>query len=539
MNDQPTADTRPLPPARPEPPRWTGALAGVAAAGTALSVGQVIDRLTNLPGLVLAVGELVIDVVPGVVARESIENLGAAGKANLQLGITVTALLIGALLGRLTQTRHRWIGPLGFAAFGLFGLWALARYPDTATLASIVGASAATGVGIGTLTLLLNRAKVPSPPPAVTVEDPRRPAHNRRSFLQWTSGAGALAVVGVGASRFNPHPSRTELARAAVTLPNPVPSAVANPLNADGVTQTDAFNVPGLSPWLTSTENDGFYRIDTALRIPQVELDTWALTITGLVNEELSLTYDDLLAMDLVERTVTLSCVSNPIGGELVGNAVWLGVPLNDVLEMAGVQPTAEQIVGRSVDGFTAGFPRSVLDDGRSAPVAVGMNGEPLPLRHGFPARLIVAGLYGYVSATKWLDEIRLTTWDGFDGYWIPRGWSKLGPMKVASRIDVPSERSTVTTGVTPIAGVAWSPGPGIDEVQVRVDNGPWKTADLAVVGSKETWVQWRIDWDASPGRHLIEARAINGNGDVQSAGPRPVAPDGAEGYHRIEVQVS
>jgi DMSO/TMAO reductase YedYZ molybdopterin-dependent catalytic subunit len=290
---------------------------------------------------------------------------------------------------------------------------------------------------------------------------------------------------------------------------------------------------------VTPSDGNSFYRIDTALSIPQVDPDDWSLSVTGLVDRPLTLRYEDLLNMDLVEQTITLSCVSNPIGGDLVGNAVWLGVPLVDVLENAGIQPEASQIVGRSVDDFTAGFPTSVLADGRNALIAVGMNGEPLPVRHGFPARLVVAGLYGYVSATKWLEEIRLTTWESFNGYWINLGWSKEGPMKTASRIDVPANRSTVRAGRVPIAGVAWAVGRGLREVQVRVDQGPWQRCDLAVLGSDETWIQWHTEWDATPGNHQIEVRAVDANGAIQSAGPRAVAPDGAEGYHQINVRVS
>jgi DMSO/TMAO reductase YedYZ molybdopterin-dependent catalytic subunit len=294
--------------------------------------------------------------------------------------------------------------------------------------------------------------------------------------------------------------------------------------------------VPGLSSYITP--NDRFYRIDTALRLPQVSPDDWRLTIGGMVDREVELTYDDVLAMELVERAITLSCVSNEIGGSLVGNAVWTGVPLLDVLELAGIDPAAEQVVGRSVDDWTAGFPVQALRDGREALLVVGMNGEPLPVRHGFPVRLVVAGLYGYVSAVKWLRSIELTTWDGFDGYWIPRGWSKEGPMKTASRIDVPERGATVDAGRVAVAGVAWAPTRGIERVEVRVDEGAWQRARLAGVANADTWVQWVFEWDATPGRHWLEVRAVDGAGEVQSPGPVPVAPDGAEGWHRRSVDV-
>ena len=301
---------------------------------------------------------------------------------------------------------------------------------------------------------------------------------------------------------------------------------------------TEPFDVPGLSSWITPSTDDQFYRIDSALSFPQIDPATWRLSFTGMVDDPYELTYDEILDMDLVERTITLACVSNPIGGDYVGNAVWTGVPLADLLDRAGVQDGATQIVGRSVDDFTAGFPTETAYDGRNAMLVVGQNGEPLQVRHGFPARLVVAGLYGYVSATKWIEEINLTTWEAFNGYWIDLGWSKDGPMKTASRIDVPQHRSRITAGTTPIAGVAWSPVRGIQAVEISIDEGPWQICDLAVPGTDESWVQWKADWNASPGVHRIDVRAIDKYGEIQPVGPKDVAPDGAEGYHAILVEV-
>jgi hypothetical protein len=243
--------------------------------------------------------------------------------------------------------------------------------------------------------------------------------------------------------------------------------------------------------------------------------------------------------MDRIEEFITLSCVSNEVGGDLVGNALWSGVALTDLLDLAGARSDATQIVGRSVDGWTAGFPTAVATDGRPAMVAVTMNGEPLPVEHGFPARLIVPGLYGYVSATKWLTEIELTTWDAFDGYWIPRGWAKEGPIKTQSRIDVPRPGATLATGPTPIAGVAWAPGRGIDRVEVRVDEGPWESARLSDALSEHTWVQWAHTWDATPGAHRLQVRATDGDGHTQTAELAPPAPSGATGYHTVRVEVT
>ena len=257
-----------------------------------------------------------------------------------------------------------------------------------------------------------------------------------------------------------------------------------------------------------------------------------------MVDNEIELTFADILERTQVEEIVTLSCVSNEVGGDLVGNARWQGVLLADLLAEAGPQEGAEQVVGISVDGFTAGFPLEVAMDGRPAMIAIGMNGEPLPVVHGFPARLVVPGLYGYVSATKWLSEIRLTTWDGFDGYWIPRGWGKEGPIKTQSRIDVPRSGASLTAGPNAIAGVAWAPTRGIERVEVQVDDGEWQEARLGEETTDNSWRQWVVEWDAPVGDHEIRVRATDGNGDTQTEDIAPPAPDGATGWHDITVTV-
>jgi DMSO/TMAO reductase YedYZ molybdopterin-dependent catalytic subunit len=299
----------------------------------------------------------------------------------------------------------------------------------------------------------------------------------------------------------------------------------------------DAFALDGLSPFVTP--NADFYRIDTALTIPRVDVAGWTLDVAGHVDRPFSLTFDELLALDSVEEVVTMQCVSNEVGGYLVGNAVWQGVPLRDLLDRAGVQEAGEQVVGVSVDGFTAGFPRQLLVDDRTALVAYAMNGELLPARNGFPARLVVAGLYGYVSATKWLRTIELTRLDEVDGFWIPRGWSKDGPIKTTSRIDVPRAGQPLRVGTVAVAGVAWAPTRGISKVEVRVDEGDWQEAELGGATSDETWVQWRFAWDAPAGQHVLEVRATDGAGEVQTEAIAPPAPNGATGLHRRRVAVA
>ena len=326
--------------------------------------------------------------------------------------------------------------------------------------------------------------------------------------------------------------SAAERARAGVRLPAATTTPGASRVGAVGT----ELATPGLSPVITPTRD--FYRIDTALVLPDVDPANWSLRVDGMVDNPLTITFDDLLAMPMVEQVITIACVSNPVGGDLVGTAVWQGVPLADLLAEAGVRPGAEQLVGRSVDGFTVGFPTSAATDGRAALVAVGMNGEPLPVRHGFPARLVVSGLYGYVSATKWLSQIELTTWDGFDAYWIPRGWAKEAPVRTQSRIDVPTTRATLRPGPVPVAGVAWAPNVGIASVEVQVDDGPWQQAELSEPLADDAWRQWQYVWDATPGLHRLRVRATDRTGATQPEGPRPVLPDGAEGWHTRRVTV-
>jgi DMSO/TMAO reductase YedYZ molybdopterin-dependent catalytic subunit len=291
----------------------------------------------------------------------------------------------------------------------------------------------------------------------------------------------------------------------------------------------------GADPYFTP--NADFYRIDTALTVPRVSVGGWSLSITGLVGRELRLSYDDLLRREIVEADVTLVCVSNEVGGRLAGNARWLGVRLDDLLAEAGIDAAADQVVGRSVDGFTAGFPTAALD-GRDALVAVGMNGEPLPVEHGYPARLVVPGLYGYVSAVKWLSEIELTRFADFDAYWVRRGWAADGPIKLQSRIDAPRGLSTVAAGTVAVAGVAWAPTRGIDAVELQFDDGEWVAATLAAEHAVDTWRQWSFAWEATPGRHTVRVRATERGGAIQTGDRSEPFPSGATGQHQIVVLV-
>ncbi len=543
-----------------------GLLAGIAGAAVALAFGEFIDGLVDsIPSLVVAVGEALVDYSPDWAVKLSIELFGEKDKAVLAIGIVGVSLIIGGLLGACAMApRRRWVPFAGFAAFGVIGGWTAARNPMSPFVGSWVVALAAAALGYITLRLLLRvaptRAAVPGddhapPEPAVVATPEAAPDAGRRAFLLGIGGAGVAAVGLVALGRGVRGPSAAETARAGIdlgaarppsttaaagtaTAAQPTATTAAGPSVATQVAALDTLDeVVGISSYVTP--NSDFYRIDTALTVPQVDPANWKLSFTGMVDNPYALTFDEILAMDLQEHVVTLSCVSNRVGGSLVGNAVWTGVPLVDLLERAGVQAGADQVVGRSVDDWTAGFPTPLLYDGRNALLAVGMNGEPLPTRHGFPARLIVAGLYGYVSAVKWIEEIHLTTWDAFDGYWVPRGWSKRGPMKTQSRIDVPGSGDRPVAGTeTAIAGIAWAPTRGISAVEVRVDDGPWQGCELGEALGDESWVQWHLPWTPAAGTHSLQVRAIDGTGMTQPEGPKDVRPDGAEGWHRVAVRV-
>jgi DMSO/TMAO reductase YedYZ molybdopterin-dependent catalytic subunit len=502
--------------------RGRAMVAGLLAAAFALALAELLGGLIGpAPSLVQAVGDAVVDAAPPFAKDFAVAAFGTADKPALLIGIAVVALLVGAGVG--LAARHRPLfGAAGIAAFAVLGGLAGAADP----LASVGWAWAAAGLGavggIAVLRALLARAERASRPGGAQSA--------RRDFLRAAGATGVLTLVGGGVGRMlSSGAAAVETERAAVRL-----AAPASPLPSPPA----GLRVPGLTPLFVP--NGRFYRIDTALSVPRVDVNQWRLEIGGpLAARTLTFGYDELVRRATDEQDVTIACVSNEVGGDLVGNARWLGLPLRPLLvEALGGRPMppGAQVVGRSVDGFTAAFPFAALDD-RVALVAVGMNGEPLPVAHGFPARLIVAGLYGYVSATKWLASIELHDAD-FQGYWIPRGWAKEAPVKTASRIDVPKHGARVAAGRVAVAGVAWAPDRGIERVEVRVGDGPWQQARLSESIGANAWRQWLLDWDATPGRHRLQVRATDGEGRVQTERRVAPRPDGATGWHTIQVRV-
>ena len=519
------------------------AVAGAVSALAAIGGSELVAGFLGGPSLLAAIGEFAIDHQPPGAKDFVVSLFGTNDKLALEGLIVVTAVLIGGILGVAAVRRSFSIAGVGFGAFAAAAFFIAIGSPSASPTTAMIVAVVAAVVGIQSLSLLLATAAADATAAAAGATRTARkraaaPIWSRRAFVLQAAGvAVGSTVAGVVGRRILENGvsgligGGSASAAAASALPAPV-QTVTLPAGAE-------LSVDGLTPLVVP--NDDFYRIDTALIVPSIDLATWRLRVHGMVDHEVSLSYADLGQLPLVEQYVTISCVSNEVGGNLVGNAKWTGVKLRDVLAMAGVQAGATQLVGRSGDGWTAGMPTAwVMDPAREPMIALQMNGAPLPRAHGFPARLIVPGLYGYVSATKWLTELELTTLEAFDGYWVPLGWAKEGPILTQSRIDVPKNGATVSPGRVAIAGVAWAPDRGIAKVEVAID-GVWQEAQISTPISSATWVQWLVAWDASavkPGAHVIEVRATDGTGAVQTADRTPPAPDGARGHHTIQVTV-
>jgi DMSO/TMAO reductase YedYZ molybdopterin-dependent catalytic subunit len=554
----------------PRPSALAGAAAGVLAAAVAVGVGQLAAGLGAAQSSpVVAVGQAAIDLTPLPVKDFAISTFGADDKNALLVGILVILTAFAAVIGILAMRRLA-LGLAGLAVFACIGLAAALTRP-TATAGYVIPTLVGAAAGAFALTRLVRAAHglgSPAPravphPSAATLEPPdlpdlpdlpasepsedapagssftflpnpddpgpsRWPA--RRRFLTASGLAVATAAAGtlVGRELITRH--NVSAARAALRFPRPAVPAPPLPPGSD-------LHIPGLSSFITP--NGSFYRVDTALLLPQVVPATWQLRIHGMVQREVTLTFDELLRRPLIEDYITLTCVSDPVGGPYVGNARWLGASLADLIRQARPLAGADQLLCTSVDGFTSGTPLQVVLDGRDALLTVAMNGQALPVEHGFPARMVVPGLYGYVSACKWVTDINVTTFASAYAYWATRGWSQQAPIKTESRIDVPVDGSTIAPGRTAVAGVAWAQHKGIAAVEVRVDRGPWQQARLAAVPNIDTWRQWVWEWDATAGTHLLEARATDATGYTQTAVEAQPPPNGASGYPSASVSVN
>ena len=544
-----------------------GIVAGLLTAAVALGVAQLVAGITGSEGSpVVAVGRAAIDLTPRPVTDFAIRVFGTHDKQVL-LSVIIVALAVFAAGFGIAAMRRLAAGFTGLAVFAAIGLLAVVTRPDF-TPVDVAPTLAGAAVGAYALVRFARTARRGAPgrvaaqaadraatalaamPPDATAPDatapgtmagpPDRgpggqvsaaaPGRDRRAFLV----TGAVAVTGAAASGVlgNVLAQRSAVSDARANLHIRRPDRPAPALAA-----TDDLRITGLSPFVTPSGS--FYRVDTALLIPQVSPASWRLRVHGMVNRELHITFADLVRRPLTEADITLCCVSNPVGGPYIGNARWLGVSLASLLRDAGIRPGADQLLSTSSDGYTSGTPVATVMDGRNALLAIAMNGAALPIAHGFPARMIVPGLYGYVSATKWVTDIKVTTFAAEQGYWIKQGWAARGPIKTESRIDVPTPNKTLKQGRVAVAGVAWAQHRGIEAVQVRADRGPWHEARLATVPGIDTWRQWVWDWDATPGAHQLQVRATDKTGYTQTPVPVGPYPNGSTGWHTVTVKVT
>ncbi|MGQ0844981.1 MAG: molybdopterin-dependent oxidoreductase [Sporichthyaceae bacterium] len=541
--------------------RVLGVVVGLLAAAAGLGAAEGLAAVASGPSPVYAVGTWAIDASPRWLTKWAIEQFGENDKQVLIGGMVVTMALVAALGGLLGTYSKRLA--LGLSTFmWLIGIVAVAtvRGAEDSFPVRVGPTVLALVVGTAALAWLLSvlpaaptaapaaaEADAPkarfslaerTPPadvvpsremPAVIVPGRRPGAYDRRGFMQAAGTVGAVAIVG-GVAREIGGSSTSGLGKVG-NLPAPF-SPAKQVVKAD-------FQLAKLSPYFTP--NSDFYRVDTSIVVPRVNANSWRLKITGMVENPITLTYEDLLRAKTIERDVTLCCISNEVGGDLVGNARWLGVPIRDILAIARPKPGADAVQQRSVDGWTCGTPLSALTDPkRDAMLAIGMNGVPLPVNHGYPVRMVVPGLYGYVSATKWVTEIEVTRFDAFEAYWTKRGWAVEGPVKTQSRIELPVPYAEIAPGKTTIAGVAWAQHRGISKVEVQVGepDAPWLKARLAPWDNKDTWRQWELDYDFGLGTQNIAVRATDGKGVTQTEIQTPPIPDGAAGWHSVLTQV-
>ncbi|AZH83770.1 oxidoreductase [Plantibacter sp. PA-3-X8] len=504
---------------------FAAALSGIVAAAVFLAIAELAALLfARGSSPLLTVGSFVIDIVPRWAKEFAIETFGGNDKIFLLVSLGVAVVIAAAIAGVLQQIRP----PLGVVVLIAAGVFAGATTVTRAGATPLAVVPVILGLAAGVVILVLLSRRLPKR--ATNGSDDERAAFDRRGFFRVAGIAAAGAVVvGVGARLVNVTTSSITAVRDALKLPAPK-STVTIPDGAEA-------DVDGLSPLFTP--NDKFYRVDTALTVPTVDPATWTLTIDGMVGEQVQITFEELLAMGLDEYVITMTCVSNEVGGNLLGNAKWLGIPVRDVLKRAMPDSKADMVLSTSVDGFTASTPiESLTDPNLDAILAVAMNGEPLPLEHGFPVRMVVPGLYGYVSATKWLTKLTVTTFDKDEAYWTPRGYDAKAPIKLSSRIDTPRIDKQLPAGPAKIAGVAWAQTVGIAKVEVSIDNGDWQSVNLTTAINDDTWVQWWMDWEATAGTHYVAVRATDKAGNLQIEEQAPIAPNGSSGWQRTLVRV-
>ena len=508
------------------------ALSGIVTGLVTLGVAAVLALFFGLTNPLIAVGSLVIDLAPPGAKSFIISIFGTNDKVFI-IALLFALVLVIAVVAGIAQRR---LPPFGIAILLIVALVAIvaALTRSNSTIADAFPTAAGAVLGVITLRTLIRRLErwrvAATRKPATSTRG--LPLVERRSFLQFAIGYGAAAlIVGAGAQFITSTTSAVAAARKKIVLPRAAMTAPPIPPSAD-------LTIPGISPYIVPASQ--FYRIDTALAVPSIDPDTWKLKIGGMVEQEIEISFAELLKLPLEEHIVTLTCVSQEVGGNLIGNAVWLGYPIRKLLARAKPTAGADMVLSTSIDGFTAGTPLPVLQDiGTAAILAVGMNGSPLPPEHGFPVRMVVPGLYGYVSATKWVVDMKVTTFAKDQAYWTPRGYSAKGPIKLSSRIDTPQDGRNLAAGTIAIAGVAWDQHRGISGVQVQIDNGPWEDAKLATVVTVDSWLQWSLAWDAKKGDHTITVRAIGKDGEVQTAALVGPVPNGSTGRHSIRVSVS
>jgi DMSO/TMAO reductase YedYZ molybdopterin-dependent catalytic subunit len=558
--------------------RTRAGIAGVVGIVVAFGIAEFVHGLyAPVPSVLVSIAQRIVELTPGTLVTQGIELLGTADIPTLIATVILGTLAISFLLGNLAGD-HPWPALAGVAVLAGVAIASALADPFVAVVPTVITILAALLAGAAVSELLLRAAGLRAAPEPVL--GPAAPAGaagtgvspvvrsreagpdgatsvGRGGFLLLSGGAAAagLAAVGVGRllgggpTQTAARPKKLDLSEASgnkqpadkgeeprggggkavthETLPQPPADA--------------SIDVPGMPELITPAGS--FYLIDTALSSPRIDVNGWKLSVKGAVDNPVEFSYKDLLGMSTREADITLSCVSNTVGGGLVSNGRWTGVLLSDVLAEAGVSRdkitnASRQLVGRSVDGFTTGFKTDIALDGRNALVAFGLNGSELPVKHGYPVRLVIPGLYGYISATKWLTEIELTNWN-FDAYWIQRTWSKEGPVKTQSRIDTVQAGDNLSAGKNPIGGIAWAPHRGIEKVEVSTDGGEtWNTASLAKQLAEDTWRQYVYDWDASPGDYTLQVRATDGTGETQPSAEAPPHPSGATGYHTIDVTV-